>query len=285
MADERDAASFSVEQVAGLLGLGAAQLRSFVRNGFVEPARGPRGELRFSFQDLVFLRVVARLADARISPRRVERAVRGLRARLPVDRPLSGVRLATTGANVVVHEHDRTWSPESGQYWFEFDSSAAPPALLDAPSRVPSAQRSEPPLEVTATAEGWYVFGCEIEASNPDAARAAFARALELEPKLAEAHVNWGCLEHEAGRLAEAEAQYRAALAIRSEDATATFDLAVVLEDLGRGAEARAAYESALALDPDCADAHFNLARLCDGLGEASAALRHLQAYRKLTQS
>ena len=284
MADARDAASFSAEQVAGLLGLGATQLRSFVRNGFVEPARGPLGELRFSFQDLVFLRVVARLAEARISPRRMERAVRGLRARLPEDRPLSGVRLGAAGAHVVVREHDRTWSPESGQYWFEFDAAPASAPADPTPSRVAPA-RPEPPLEVTATAEGWYVFGCEVEASNPDAARDAWARALELDPELAEAHVNWGCLEHEAGRLADAEGHYRAALAIRPDDATAAFDLAVVLEDLGRGAEARAAYEATLALDPDCADAHFNLARLCDGLGEASAALRHLQAYRKLTQS
>ena len=252
MADEREAASFSVEQVAGLLGLGAAQLRTFVRNGFVEPARGPRGELRFSFQDLVFLRVVARLADARISPRRMERAVRGLRARLPGDRPLSGVRLSAAGANVVVREHDRTWSPESGQYWFEFET----PGGVDRAARRAAARRGgtaaqrSRALEVTATAEGWYVFGCEVEASNPDAARAAYARALELDPGLAEAHVNWGCLEHEAGRLAEAEAQYRAALAIRPDDATAAFDLAVVLEDRGRGAEARAAYETALALDP-----------------------------------
>jgi tetratricopeptide (TPR) repeat protein len=288
MADARDAASFSAEQVAGLLGLGAAQLRAFVRNGFVDPIRGPRGELRFSFQDLVFLRVVARLAEARISPRRMERAVRGLRARLPEDRPLSGVRLSAAGAHVVVREHDRTWSPESGQYWFEFDGGARTPDAAEAtPSRLEPDPRpaSEPVLQVTATAEGWYVFGCEIEASNPDAARDAYARALELDPKLAEAHVNWGCLEHEAGRLAEAEAQYRAALAIRPDDATAAFDLAVVLEDLGRGGEARAAYETALALDADCADAHFNLARLCDRLGEPSAALRHLQAYRKLTQS
>lgn len=286
MADERDAASFSAEQVAGLLGLGAAQLRTFVRNGFVAPARGPRGELRFSFQDLVFLRVVARLAEARISPRRMQSAVRGLRARLPGDRPLSGVRLSAAGAHVVVQEHDRTWSPESGQYWFSFEGSslgsvdATPPRVAPVP-RPPA----EPALEVIATAEGWYVFGCEIESSNPDAARSAYARALALDPQLAEARVNWGCLEHEAGNLAEAEVQYRAALAIRPDDATAAFDLAVVLEDLGRSDEARDAYERALALDVECADAHFNLARICDRLGEASAALRHLQAYRKLTQS
>jgi len=262
-------ASYSAEQVAGLLGLSAQQIRRYARSGIVEPERGPRGELRFSFQDLVFLRVVARLAGERVPPRRVERAVRGLRARLAGSRPLSGVRLATEGTHVVVRECDRTWSPDSGQYWLEF---AAHPE--DTPN--------EPSLELAATAEGWYAFACAIESAQPEQARDAYARALGLDPALVAAHVNWGCLEHEAGRLAEAEAHYRAALALHDGDPVAWFDLAVVLEDRGCPAEARTAYERALACDPTCADTHFNLARLCDRAGDAAASLRHLQAYRRL---
>jgi len=277
--------SFSAEQVAGLLGLTPQQIRAYVRGGVVEPARGPRGELRFSFQDLVFLRVVARLAGERISPRRVERAVRGLRARLPSDRPISGVRLDAFGVQLVVREADRVWSADSGQYWFAF----APCAASETPplARIEAAERAseEPALEVSATAEGWYAFACEIEATQPEEARAAYARALAIDPKLAMAHVNWGCLEHEAGRLAEAESHDRAALELERDDVVAGFDLAVVLEDQGRSEDARAAYEQVLANDSSCADAHYNLARLCDRLGDAGAALRHLQAYRKLTQS
>jgi tetratricopeptide (TPR) repeat protein len=277
--------SFSAEQVAGLLGLTPQQIRAYVRGGVVEPIRGPRGELRFSFQDLVFLRVVARLAGERISPRRVERAVRGLRARLPSDRPISGVRLDAFGVQLVVREEDRVWSADSGQYWFAFAPCAAsetsPLARIDAAERT----SEEPAIEVSATAEGWYAFACEIEATQPEEARAAYARALAIDPRLAMAHVNWGCLEHEAGRLADAEAHYRAALELERDDVVAGFDLAVVLEDQGRSEDARVAYEQVLANDPSCIDAHFNLARLCDRLGDASAALRHLQAYRKLTQS
>jgi hypothetical protein len=40
-----------------------------------------------------------------------------------------------------------------------------------------------------------------------------------------------------------------------------------------------------LAADPACADAHFNLARLFDRQGDPEAALRHLAAYRRLTQT
>lgn len=274
-------AAFDAEQVAGLLGLTPQQIRAYVRTGVVEPERGPRGELRFSFQDLVFLRVVARLAGERVPPRRVERAVRGLRARLGGARPLSGVRLSAEGSEVVVREPDRTWSAESGQYWLAFEprAAAATPA-----SPATTLAPVEPPLEVESSAAGWYAFGCEIEATQPDAARDAYAHALALDPACAPAHVNWGCLEHEAGRLEEAERHYRAALALEPDDDVARFDLAVALDDQGRHAAAREAYEDVIARDATCADAYFNLARVCDRLGDAAAALRHLQAYRRLTQ-
>ena len=47
---------YGARDVAKMLGLSVAQVRSYARLGFVEAQRGPRGELRFSFQDLVLLR-------------------------------------------------------------------------------------------------------------------------------------------------------------------------------------------------------------------------------------
>ena len=39
--------------------MSAGELRGYVRAGFLSPERGERGELLFSFQDLVFLRAAA----------------------------------------------------------------------------------------------------------------------------------------------------------------------------------------------------------------------------------
>jgi len=278
----REQGAFSAEQVAGLLGLTLAQIRGYVRAGVIDPERGPRGELRFSFQDLVFLRVVKGLATARIPPRRVRQAIRRLRQQLPDGRPLSGVRLAAEGGHIVVRSPDGIWSPDSGQFWLDFDGASRPGVAAGA--TVPLPAREETPVELTADAEGWYALGCELEESDPARAREAYTRALELDPDHADAHVNLGCLEHEAGRLEEAARHYRTALALRPDDATAVFDLGVALEDLGRLAEAREAYERALANEPECADAHYNLARLHDRLGDPAGAIRHLRAYRRLTQ-
>lgn len=275
--------AFSAEQVAGLLGLTLAQIRGYVRAGVIAPARGPRGEWCFSFQDLVFLRVVKGLAGSRVPPRRVRQALRHLREQLPEGRPLSGVRLAALGGDVVARERDRVWSPATGQYWLDFDAAAseAPDAALPLPSAKVS---EEAPVALTATADGWYAIGSELEDGDAEQARGAYERALALDPHHADAHVNLGCLEHEAGRLEQAERHYRAALAVRPGDATAAFDLGVVLEDLGRLEDARAAYERSLAAAPGSADAHYNLARLHDRLGDSAGAIRHLRAYRSLQE-
>jgi tetratricopeptide (TPR) repeat protein len=74
------------------------------------------------------------------------------------------------------------------------------------------------------------------------------------------------------------------ALAAHPHHPTAAFNLGTALEELGRPAEAIAANRHALEADPDLADAHFNLARLYEQTGKRAAALRHLKAYKQLSE-
>jgi DNA-binding transcriptional MerR regulator len=68
--------SFTAAQAARLTGCSLSQLSSWERIGLVVP---PPGETpRYSFQDLVALRVVASLLDAGLSLARIRRAVRYL---------------------------------------------------------------------------------------------------------------------------------------------------------------------------------------------------------------
>ena len=166
----------------------------------------------------------------------------------------------------------------AGQVQRAFDFERAPKGRSAA--RVFALPTARAPRE--RDADAWYYLGCELEPADPERARAAYASALALAPAHPDAHLNLGCLDHEAGRLAEAEAHYRAALAARSGDVTAHFDLAVALEDQGRAGESRDAYLACLAEDPTCAEAHYNIARLCERAGDVAAALRHLMAYRRL---
>ena len=86
--------AYTSREVAKLLGLPVGRVRGFVRSGFLSPERGARGELRFSFPDLVLLRAAQELIDKAIAPRRVRAALRKLRSDLPTGRPLSALSIS-----------------------------------------------------------------------------------------------------------------------------------------------------------------------------------------------
>ena len=74
-----------------MIGVSAGRLRAYLRAGVLSPEKGTRGELRFSFQDLLLLRKAEGLVSQRISPHRVRRALKELRERLTDEQPLTGV--------------------------------------------------------------------------------------------------------------------------------------------------------------------------------------------------
>lgn len=273
------ASGYATRDVAALLGLSAAQVRSYIRDGFLSPAQGPRGEYRFSFQDLILLRTAKGLMAAKVPRRRIRLALQKLHGQLPEGKPLTGVRITAQGHHVVVRDGNEVWNPESGQILLDFQVSdlereASSLSLHTERKR----QRKEP-----ETADGWYAYGCELEADDPDGAIAAYRRAVELDGDLPDAWLNLGRLLHERGELAEAERSYRRALDLQPDEPTAAYNLGVALQDLGRLAEAAEVYERTLELEDSFADAHYNLSVVYEELGYRQEAFRHLKAYRALT--
>jgi tetratricopeptide (TPR) repeat protein len=256
-----------------MLGITPAQIRSYASKGLLAPETGPDGELRFGFRDLVVLRTASELIAADIPQRKVQRVLEKLREQLPAGRSLAGVRIATDGERIVVRDGTIVWNAESGQELFDFPVAE----IVNRTIPILEARKSD-----DLDAEGWYELACELEMSSVPEAKDAYERAIALNAKHADAHVNLGRLLHEEGATAEAEKHYRAALAADPVHDTAAFNLGVALEDLGRVREAIEAYARALALDPDNADAHYNLAGLYEKRGEKASAVQHLKEYRKL---
>lgn len=262
-----------------MLGLSPAQIRAYASKGFLDPERGPRGELLFGFHDLIILRTAGELSAARIPQRKVRRVLERLREQLPAGRSLTGVRISADGERVVVRDGEAMWNPESGQSLFDF--SVADLAAKAAPLILRNHAEAKARADQT-TAEDWYALGCELEMSSVEEAKDAYERALKCDPSHSDAHVNLGRLLHELNAPAAAEKHYRAALEAEPDHETAAFNLGVALEDLGRTDDAIRAYQRALALDPDNADAHYNLAGIYERRGDKQGALRHLKFYRGL---
>ena len=274
---------YAAKDVAKLLGLTPTQVRAFTRSGFLQPDRGPRAELRFSFPDLVLLRAAKGLAAARIPQRRITLALRRLRQQLPAGRPLSAVRITAEGDRIVVQDGASAWSPETDQMLLDFHvADLATRAAPLARRAAQAARDAEGSGDRELSADEWYDLGFDLEAVDVAEARDAYRRALELDPHHADAHVNLGRLLHEGGDAAEAVSHYMLALQQTPKHALAWYNLGIALEDLKRRPDAIKAYESAILAEPGMADAWFNLSRLYEAAGKKAAALRSLSKYRML---
>src|SRR5437879_12242273 len=201
---------YTTEEVARLLGLSPAQIRSYTRAGFLSPARGGRGNLRFALRGLRLLKPAKGALAARIPAAKIRGSVRGLKQQLPRGRALSELRITAEGHRVVVRDGALAWHPESGQLVLDFDvATLAQRAAPLARRRAAAARRVEEDLD----AEQWFALGLELEVSEADEARDAYRPAPEPDPHHADAHVNLGRLLVEADRAEEAETHLRAAVA------------------------------------------------------------------------
>jgi tetratricopeptide (TPR) repeat protein len=268
--DSSATTTYTLRRVQAMLGLSRSVVAGLIAEGFVSPARGKRGEWRFGFQDLMLLRTAFALQQSKIPPRRILRSLARLKAELPAELPLTGLRISAIGADVAVRSPQGQWQAASGQLLMDFDVVAAPVA------------GSVAFLERGDDAQAWFDRGVAAERVAPADAEAAYLKALALAPDFEAAALNLGAMWADAGRHAELLALCDRALAQAPASALLHFNRAVALDHLERAPQAMASYERSLALDPTLADAHYNLGRLREQLGDARGALRHFSAYRRL---
>jgi tetratricopeptide (TPR) repeat protein len=269
--------TYSLKSVREMLGLSAGTLTRLIDAGFVTPARGPRNEYRFSFQDVVLLRTADQLLANKIPPRKVVKALVQLRRQLPSEAPLTGLRISAVGSDVAVRQGDLQWDAESQQLLMDFE--VAPGGSAGAVTFI---TRTATHAAGTPQPEAELAHAEALERSDPAAAEAAYRQVIRHAPDRIDAYLNLGALLYEASRHADALVVYEQGLAKAPREARLHYNRALALEDLGRENDALAAYEACIALAEDFADAHFNAARLYEQLGRKQLALRHFSAYRRL---
>ncbi|MET0279780.1 MAG: tetratricopeptide repeat protein [Steroidobacteraceae bacterium] len=274
---------FGTADVSRLADIPLGSVRAMVRARYVSPAKGPRGVLRFSFQDVVLLRTARTLLAARVPARRVGNAMRALRAQLPADLPARGLSIASAGGRVVVHESGKVREAESGQLLlaFEVKVDGTKIELFETTASVKQSAAGDVATQGGDECQRQFDAALQLEDSDVGAAVDAYAACVARHSHHG-ARANLGRLLHLQGKISEAVRLYREA---HGEDADVLYNLGVALEDLGQCDEAIAAYQRALELDAEYSDAHHNLARLWEQAGDARRALRHWNAYRKLAGS
>ena len=270
---------YSTQKVAELVGMKPAQVRHFVRRNVLKPGRGPKGEYRFAFQDMVLLRTAKGLIESDISTRELFRALRGLTAKAgPPPSPLSSVRMEAHRGAVVMRNENKLWNLQTGQGCLEF----APSGLAGghegglAPLWSGVDEESRNPEELDS--DEWRQLGVDLEDWDAGKAFEAYERALELDPDNADAHVNIGRLYQLKGNLKNAKRHYEMAVEAAPHHQLAHYNLGTLFDELSEGELAAAFYRKA----PDVPDAHYNLARIFRQRGDELAYRRHRQLYQRL---
>ena len=93
---------FSTAEAAKILNLPDSRIRSFIRAGFLVPERNEKKDLRFTFQDLLFLKTAKNLLASRVSAKRILRMLSSLKRQLPDEQHLSSLKIYADGRRVVV---------------------------------------------------------------------------------------------------------------------------------------------------------------------------------------
>jgi tetratricopeptide (TPR) repeat protein len=268
--------TYSLREIAAILSLSKAVISGFIASGFVTPSRGKNREYRFTFQDLVLLRTAHSLQAAHIPPRKILNSLRRLRATLPDELPLTGLRITAVGNEIAVREGSLQRQVDTGQLLMDFELAPA------AGSVTLHAAPAKPPASADDEDVDWFQRGVELEGTDPAQAEQAYRHAIAEAPARTDPVLNLGVMLCDAERFDEAIDLYRRALVHSPQEHLLHFNLAVALEDSGHPEDALASYEHCTRLAPKFADAHFNAARLHEQLGHATSAIRHYSEYRRL---
>jgi tetratricopeptide (TPR) repeat protein len=248
---------YTVQEAAALFSVSESRLRYWERSGFLVRSVQTAGKRFYSFQDLIAVRAAKALLDTGVPLQSVRKSLDALQSTLPnAARPLCALRIRAEGQTIVVRDDHGAYEPATGQLRLDFEISA----LRDDVVRV-LRNRDE---------------------RTYDRAEAAYRRAIELDPTLANAYTNLGNLMFRRGRTSDAESFYLRALQIDPEQPEAFYNLGFMLYDRGDLAASVLNFRRALRSDPSFADAHFNLAMALTELGERDNAKEHWHTYLKL---
>jgi len=272
---------YTQTEVARLLGVSRGRLRSLDREGIVSPSGRRKGRRAYTFNDLIALRAARDLLAGKVRLKDVARAIKRIKESLPkVSRPLSELRIASDGKQVVVNTSEGKYDALSGQMVLDFEVQQ----LHDEVVRMlrPTAGRDRARI-----AYELYLQASQLD-ENPetmDEAEALYRAAVKYDPWLAIVYTNLGNIRFRRGDEVQAERMYRCALELEVSQPEAQYNLGYMMLHRGEHEEAIHFFTGALGSDPRFADAYFNLAMAYEQRGRRDEARRCWEQYLALEPS
>jgi tetratricopeptide (TPR) repeat protein len=261
---------YSTGELARILALPPARVRSWTRLGLLAPTRVEGRLAFFDFGQMAGARAISRLVASGVRPARLRRSLEALDPWWPeAARSLAGVEAIADGPGLLVRTPTGALAEPNGQLVLDFEHAA------DAPG--------EDAAETAAPVALWFHRGLKLEeAGRDEEAILAYTKALGLGHPPPELAFNLGNLLFRKERREEASQCFALATEIDPEYAEAWNNLGNAQAACNQREEAVRSYERALALDERYADAHFNLGETLAELGRTALAREHWQSYLAL---
>jgi tetratricopeptide (TPR) repeat protein len=268
----------SREEVRRLLGISTRQLRGWEKLNLIPPLEV------YGFPDIIALRTLLSLRQAKVPGSRIRRAVAALRERYRTgDYPLRELRVMAEAGRITVRMAGSNMEPISGQLLFDFER-AAPPLPVEFPGVNGGKRDHNAESKRTREAQHFFQQGVELEQTGGPLKEVveAYRKALEFDPQMTVAWVNLGTVYFHARAWKEAKRLYEQALELDPEYPLAHFNLGNLYDETGDRPSALAHYEMAIKLNPAYGDAHYNLALLHQSAGQVMNAVHHWKAYLRV---
>ncbi len=267
----------SRERVRRLLGVSEQKLRSWESLNLVK-----RCDV-YTFADLTRLRKISDISNKRISAARLKKLIHVVAARERVADPLNDLKIfANDYGDIQIEVGGQRSDAKSGQILLDFEAKPRPNGTTMAfPAAAPALAQDTAKRQEASV---WFERGLALENSGaPESeVRAAYEKAIGLDPLSTGALVNLGTLFFNARQFAKAEKCYKRAVEVDPAYALAHFNLGNLYDERGDASKALHHYHEALRLNPSYPDAHYNLALLLQNRGQAMQAVPHWRAYLKL---
>ncbi|MCA8971045.1 MAG: tetratricopeptide repeat protein, partial [Planctomycetes bacterium] len=272
---------YTAEQLARMLDVPVARIRSWMRQGLLEPARIARRLVWFDFRQVANVRVLFELTERGVGPARIRKSLEELRSALGREQVGYGWLDALEARGpLLFRREDGTLCEPNGQLHLDF--------------RVTEGRRTQPgPVEIAElakrtntpedSADDWFEVGvrAEDEGRLTDAMQ-AYLNALLAGGPQAETCFNLANVLLALDREGEAMQRYLQAIEIDPDYIEAWNNLGNVFSIQGRLEDAASAFSQALQIEPDYADAHCNLGDTLDRLARHDEAREHWERYLEL---
>jgi tetratricopeptide (TPR) repeat protein len=205
--------------------------------------------------------------------------VEAVRQRIPDLEPLSVLCLREGSARFVVRHEGVLMEPD-GQLVLELEG-AEPDGDVARLERRAAAPGS---AEAKRAAAEWFERGCELDGDQATYGEAAeaYRKALEADPRFADAHCNLGSVYFNQNRREPARECFLRALEIEPGHVEANLNIGAVLEEEGQDEVALRHYRAALETNPHYPDVHVSLALVYEKLTLSRTARAHWRRYLQL---